>query len=271
MPVEQRPTSVLAKVVAQLAAIEKRDWELWLFVVVTGIIVGSGLLALIFPAAFLAQRDLRIGLQVPREVFLALLALLILFNIYIISRCVELRRTRSALISTTIQSELSRLQSFTDPLTEVYNRRSLEDMTTKYISRARRLGKPLTFVFIDADRFKEVNTRFGHLTGDVVIGEIASLLKSRIRGCDAVIRYGGDEFLLILADAPLQGGQAVCGRITKSIEEWNREGHLKGFDLALSMGLAEWSEGKTLDQALDEADRAMYSTKEAAKPTSGRD
>jgi len=268
MAPERGPTSVLAKVNAQLAAIEKRDWELWLFVVVTGMVVGTGLLALIFPAAFLAQKNLRLELQVPREFFLGLVALLIFFNIYIISRFLELRRTRSALISTAIQGELVRLQSLTDPLTEVYNRRSLEDMTAKYISRAKRLKKPLTFMFIDADRLKEVNTRFGHITGDLVIAEIASLLRSGTRGCDAVIRYGGDEFLVILADSPLQGGHAVRRRITRSVVDWNREGHLKGVDLALSIGLAEWSEEKTLDQVLDEADQAMYSTKEATKTTS---
>ena len=271
MASEREPASVLSKVSTHLAAIEKRDWELWLVVVVTGILVGAGLLVLIFPAAFLAQKNLQMELQVPREVFFGLVALLILSNTYVISRRLELRRTRSALISTAIQSELFRLQSFTDPLTEVYNRRSLDDMASKYVSRARRLKHPLTFMLIDADRFKEVNTRFGHLIGDFVIAEIASLLKAGTRGGDAVIRYGGDEFLVILADSELQGGHVVCSRITQSVEDWNREGHLEGFNLSLSIGLAEWSEGKTLDQVLDVADRAMYSTKEARKPTSGRD
>jgi diguanylate cyclase (GGDEF)-like protein len=187
------------------------------------------------------------------------------------SNPVELGRTRSAVISTAIQSELVRLQSFTDPLTEVYNRRSLDDMASKYLSRARRLKYPVTFLLIDADRLKEVNTRFGHLTGDFVIAEIASLLKSETRGGDAVIRYGGDEFLVILADSALQGGHVVCSRINKSVEDWNLEGHLEGYNLSLSIGLAEWSEGKALDQVLDEADRAMYSTKEARNPTSRLD
>jgi diguanylate cyclase (GGDEF)-like protein len=266
---EREPASILSKVSTQLAEIEKRDGELWLIVAVTGILVGAGFLALIFPAFFLAQKNLRI--EVPRELLLGLGALLILFNTYLISRRMELRRTRSAVISTAIQSELLRLRSFTDPLTEVYNRRSLDDMTTKYTSRAQRLKKPLTFMMVDADHFKEVNTRFGHLTGDFVIAEIASLLKSGTRECDAVIRYGGDEFLVILADASLLGSHEVGSRIAKSVEDWNGEGHLKGFDLALSIGLAEWSEGKTLDQILDEADRAMYSTKRTKKPTSRQD
>jgi diguanylate cyclase (GGDEF)-like protein len=263
MASESEPKNVLSKVSTYLAAIEKRDWELWLIVAVTGTVVGAGLLALAFPVAFLTQKSIRMEVEAPRELFFGLVALLILFNTYVISRRVKSLRTRSAIISTTIQSELVRLQSFTDPLTEVYNRRSLDDMATKYMSRAKRLKKPLTFMLIDADRFKAVNSRFGHLVGDFVIAEIATLLRSAARGTDAVIRYGGDEFLVILADSGLQGSNIVGSRITKSVEDWNAEGHLEGFDLSLSIGLAEWSEGKTLDQVLDEADRAMYSTKKA--------
>lgn len=63
-----------------------------------------------------------------------------------------------------------------------------------------RTHRPLAFLLIDVDRFKEVNTRFGHLGGDMVLAEIASLLKSSTRGSDAVVSYGGDQFLVILAD-----------------------------------------------------------------------
>ena len=255
---------MLARVSGQLAAIEKRDWELWMIVTLSGIVVGAGLLALTFPSAFLSGDRLRMEIEVSRELFLGLVALLILFNTYIITRRLELRKTREALISTALQGELVRLQSFTDPLTEVFNRRSLDEMAAKYISRAKRLGKPLGFMLVDADRFKEVNTRFGHLTGDFVIAEIATLLTGAVRGSDGVVRYCGDEFLVILADAPQGGGQVVMDRIARSVEEWNHAGHLSGFDLVLSMGLAEWSEEKSLDQMLDEADKAMYSSKRKA-------
>jgi diguanylate cyclase (GGDEF)-like protein len=267
LPERDNP-SILARVSTQLAAIEKRDGELWLIVTMTGIIVGAGLLALAFPAAFWAPQSIRVQLVVPRELFLGLLALLILFNTYVVSRRMELRRTRSALIATAIESESARLQSFTDPLTEVFNRRCLNDMATKYISRAKRLKNPLTFMLIDADHFKEVNTRFGHLTGDLVLAEIATLLRSVTRGTDAVIRYGGDEFVIMLADSGLEHSAVVGSRITNSLQEWNAAGHLKDFTLSLSMGFAEWSEGRTLEQVLDEADRTMYSAKEMRIPVS---
>ncbi len=260
--------SVVARISQQLAALEKRDWQMWLIVAGTGIIVGAGLVAILFPAALLKEGNVHFEIEVSREVFVGLIAMLVIFNTYMINRRVELRRVREKIISTSIQSELTRLQSFTDPLTEVYNRRSLDDMATRYTSRAQRLGKPLTFMVIDADRFKDINTRFGHLTGDFVIAEIAAMLLSAVRGSDAVVRYGGDEFLIILADSSIEGAQAAANRIARSVEDWNREGHLPGFEMSLSIGLAEWSRGRTLDDVLSEADQNMYAIKEARKKAS---
>jgi diguanylate cyclase (GGDEF)-like protein len=169
---------------------------------------------------------------------------------------------REKVISTSIQGELVRLQSFTDPLTEVYNRRSLDEMAGRFIAHARRRVKPLSFVLADVDRFKEVNTRFGHLTGDLVLAEVASLLRGAVRGCDAVVRYGGDEFILILADAERPGAERVVERIQTALRDWNHEGHLEDFKVTVSLGIAEWKDGMTLDEALDEADRNMYQEKE---------
>ena len=257
--------SVVSRVSEQLAALERRDWQLWLIVAGTGILVGAAFLALLFPAAILHQQSLHIELEVSREAFVGLAALLILFNTYMITRRLELRRMREAVISTSIQNELIRLQSFTDPLTEVYNRRALDDMATRYMARAQRLEKPLSFMVIDTDRFKDINTRFGHLTGDFVIAEIAALLQGAVRGSDAVVRYGGDEFLVILSDAPMEGARVAVNRVEKSVEDWNRSGHLPDFELSLSVGLAQWKPGQALDEVLTEADKEMYLAKDVHK------
>jgi diguanylate cyclase (GGDEF)-like protein len=244
-----------------MAALERRDWELWLVVAGTGISVGIVILALMFQAAFLGHGALRLNIEISPPIFFIFVALLVLFNTYVITRRVQLRRTREQIISTTIQSELIRLQSFTDPLTEVYNRRALDEMTQRYTSHAKRIGKPLTFMMVDVDHFKDVNTRFGHLTGDFVLAEVAAMLREAVRGSDAVVRYGGDEFLVILADAALDGAQVVVERISRHLAEWNTEKHLRTYELAFSIGLAQWSDGMTIDRILDEADQEMYFTK----------
>jgi diguanylate cyclase (GGDEF)-like protein len=120
-------------------------------------------------------------------------------------------------------------------------------------------------MLIDVDRFKQVNTRFGHLTGDFVLAEVATLLRSSVRGSDAVVRYGGDEFLIILADTGALGARRVVERMRKYLLDWNASGHLEDFQLTLSIGMSEWSDGRTLDEVLDLADRAMYAEKTPAR------
>ncbi|MGA8438733.1 MAG: GGDEF domain-containing protein [Candidatus Sulfotelmatobacter sp.] len=253
--------SVLARVGQQLSQLERRDWELWVIVSLTGVLVATGLLAILFPAAFLKQENVHFEVTVSRPLALGLIALLVLLNTYLVSKRFEIRRVREELISSTIQRELVQQQSFTDPLTEIYNRHSLEEMVGRFISHARRLQSSLTFLLIDIDRFKDVNTRFGHLTGDVVLADTAALLKTSVRGSDAVFRYGGDEFLIVLADTSRTEAARVVERIGDYVVEWNRAENLQAFELSLSIGVSEWSDGMTLDQLLDEADREMYAAK----------
>lgn len=266
MTKDSKSQDTFSAVTQQLAALEKRDWELWIIVCFAGFVVGIGLLALIAPAAFVSQDEVHLQVTVSRQLVVGLFVLVTLLNSYLITRRLDLRRTRQKLISSTIQNELVRLQSFTDPLTEVYNRRSLEDMAGRFISHARRLENALTFMLIDVDKFKQVNTRFGHLTGDFVLAEVATLLRSSVRGSDAVVRYGGDEFLIILADTGALGAGRVVQRIRKYLLDWNGAGHLDGFELNVSVGVSEWSDGRTLDEMLDASDRAMYAEKSSSKP-----
>jgi diguanylate cyclase (GGDEF)-like protein len=253
--------SVLARVGQQLSHLERRDWELWVIVSFTGVLVATGFLAILFPAAFLKHDNVHLEFTASRPLAVGLITLLALLNTYLVSKRLEIRRLREDLISSTIQQELVRQQSFTDPLTEVYNRRSLEDIAGRFISHARRLKSSLSLLLIDVDRFKDVNTRFGHLTGDVVLADTAALLKSSVRGSDAVFRYGGDEFLIILADTSRIGAAKVIERIRAYLLDWNRAATLEGFELNLSIGVSEWSDDMTLDQLLDEADREMYAAK----------
>jgi diguanylate cyclase (GGDEF)-like protein len=251
----------LGHVGKQLSQLERRDWELWLIVSLTGVLVATGMLAILFPAAFLKHDNVHFEITVSRPLALGLITLVALLNTYLVSKRLEIRRLREELISSTIQQELVRQQSFTDPLTEIYNRRSLEDVAGRFISHARRLRSSLSLLLIDVDRFKDVNSKFGHLTGDVVLADTAALLKSSVRGSDAVFRYGGDEFVIILADTSRTGAAKVIERIRAYLLEWNRAGTLEGFELSLSIGVSECSDGMTLDELLDSADREMYAAK----------
>ena len=257
-----RSESALARVSQQLSRLEKRDWELWAIVSLTGVLVSAGLLAILLPAAF--KRDtIRLELSVSRPFFVGLFVVVALLNTYLVSKRFEIRRLREQLISSTLQNQVAEQQSFTDPLTEIFNRRSLDQIVGQFMSQARRRKTPLTFLMVDANGFKQINTRFGHLTGDFVLAEVAAVLKFSIRGSDAVVRYGGDEFLILLADTTADGARNVVDRIKSKIGEWNRAGHLDNFELSLSIGAAEWIDGQSFDEVLDYADRQMYEQKNA--------
>jgi len=255
--------SLLASLSQQLAAIEKRDAELWFILLSIGGMVAGCLLIVLFPATFLKGGHFHFELSISKEMFFLLVAMLTLANAYIISRRFQYRKMRQSLISATIQNELIRLQSFTDPLTEVYNRRSLDEMAGRFISSARRRKTALTFMLVDVDKFRQVNTKFGHLTGDVVLAEVAAVLRTAVRGSDAVVRYGGDEFLIILPESTAEHADRVAARITDNLARWNESGQLKGFDLTVSIGIAQWKDGATIDETLDAADHSMYAMKHA--------
>jgi diguanylate cyclase (GGDEF)-like protein len=257
----RKAESALARVSQQLMRLEKRDWELWFIFSLTGILVSATLLAILLRAAF--RDGLHFELTVSRPLAIALFVLLAVVNTYLFNKRFEVRRLREQFISSTLQNEITEQQSFLDPLTEIYNRRSLDEIAGRFISHARRRNSALTFLMVDADRFKQINTRFGHLMGDFVLAEAAGILKSSIRGSDAVVRYGGDEFLILLADTATSGAEVVIDRIKRHVQEWNNAGHLENSVLSLSVGATEWHEGESLDEVLHRADQLMYEEKNA--------
>jgi diguanylate cyclase (GGDEF)-like protein len=83
-----------------------------------------------------------------------------------------------------------------------------------------------------------------------------------VRASDAVVRYGGDEFLILLAETNVAGAENVIERVRGKLDDWNAAGNLKDFHVTVSIGAVEWNEGDTLDEMLDGADRKMFKNKE---------
>ena len=106
-------------------------------------------------------------------------------------------------------------RAFVDDVTEVYNARYLLQATEHEIQRAERYGKKLSVLFLDLDRFKLVNDRYGHLVGSQVLRQLSEVLAGCIRQVDTLARYGGDEFTILLIDTDLEVGLAVAERIRR--------------------------------------------------------
>jgi len=160
--------------------------------------------------------------------------------------------------------EALREQARRDALTGAYNRRHLPNAIQAEMARARRVGHRLALVMLDINGFKSVNDRLGHLIGDRVLKEIGGLLLRHVREYDLVIRYGGDEFLLILPEADREA-DAIVERLRGVLTAWNERTELIRDPLSVAMGVARWQpNGRSgWEDAVRRADRAMYEDKQA--------
>ena len=154
-----------------------------------------------------------------------------------------------------------------DPLTGALNRYALEELLKREASRSGRYAHPIGFLMIDVNRFKEINDRFGHAMGDKVLQAIAAVIQHNIRDADILVRYGGDEFLVIL---PETNGETdvVKSRILAEVARRNKANPLLEFPVTLAIGSAHWSSGsgQTMEQILAETDKLMYEDKRKSPP-----
>jgi diguanylate cyclase (GGDEF)-like protein len=163
--------------------------------------------------------------------------------------------------------ETLKYQSVRDPLTNLFNRRHMEEGLHRELSRAERSGNPVTVLMADVDRFKQFNDAFGHEAGDLLLRDLGALFAAEIRGGDIACRYGGEEFLLILADTDLR----AAGERAAKIQEQVRNLHVRyrGETLrriTLSIGVAGFPQhGRTARQIVTAADRALYQAKAAGR------
>jgi diguanylate cyclase (GGDEF)-like protein len=166
----------------------------------------------------------------------------------------------SRLVST--QSQLYR-----DDLTGLYNMRYMDEVLEKEVRRAIRFGTRFCVFFVDLDNLKEVNDRHGHLTGSSVLKQFADILRIQLREVDSIIRYGGDEYIVLLLGANAEVGAAVAERLRKSIADHpfvTAAGCT--IHLTCSIGVAAFPEhGKTKDELLRVADQSMYRGKRSGK------
>jgi len=152
--------------------------------------------------------------------------------------------------------------AITDGLTGVYTRRYFIERFEEEIDRSGLRKSPLSFLMIDADHFKAVNDQYGHLTGDVVLKEIANMIQENVREIDVVGRFGGEEFCVVLPDTDQDGSRVVAERIRKSVEKRVIKAYDSTLRITISIGLAIYpSDGKLVEELMDKADWALYRAK----------
>ena len=163
---------------------------------------------------------------------------------------------RSAQMFTDIEE-----RALTDALTGLYNRRWWRDMAPRLMAQSRRTGDAVAVLYMDLDHFKQINDSAGHVAGDSVLRAVAGALQRVIREGDYAVRYGGEEFLIVLPGSDGQGGLRAAATVPAAITELPVL-PVESLRVTMSIGVAAFPEhGQDLDEVVHAADQAMYRAK----------
>ena len=171
-----------------------------------------------------------------------------------------------------IASNYGELQKFerhatTDALTNLANRHAMEAAFPKLIAHCVDKGKPVAMMMIDVDNFKQFNDMLGHIAGDRALAAVSRILRAQFRPRDLLVRYGGDEFAVLLPDVKLKEAMMIGERVRRAISGETGDGSdsLIQIPIRISMGVAELQPEGTLDALTRDADQALYRAKHAGR------
>lgn len=148
-------------------------------------------------------------------------------------------------------------RSTVDILTGLHNRRYFYDRLLLDMERLKKSKLPLSLAVIDVDNFKKINDKYGHVKGDKVLTILAQIFKANVRSYDTVVRWGGDEFIIIFPGIGIDGAKAFAERIRSIVESYRFN-----FKVTICMGLTCTMEVINIDEFVALADQALYKAKE---------
>ncbi len=251
------------RIQTELLMLESQKQEVWLLIAFAIAVLVLGALSLLAPASFWHLNQLELTFS-PQVLFVAMMAI-VMIMLFVLRRDLEMRKLRLASLQQTFNSQSNQAASMIDAVTNVFTRSFLHDLLQGEIARAERTNRPLALIMSDLNNFKQVNDRYGHLMGDYVLSQVASILKTCVRGSDYVVRYGGDEFLILLPETDKKGAEIVRQRIGEKMTEWDRNHRMGEVPISLSLGLYLHVPGQTPEQDVAEADSRMYVEKQGMK------
>lgn len=153
--------------------------------------------------------------------------------------------------------------SIIEPMTGLYNRRTLDESLKKVIAIHYRAKAKYSLMLIDIDYFKSINDKLGHIIGDSVIEKTSAILKNQMRESDIGFRYGGEEFLLLLSNTNIEEAAVLAERIRKEVSEFNFED--VNWNVTVSIGIAEGAYHITGNELISIADKCLYKAKDAGR------
>jgi len=246
---------------SNMRRIARRQWWLWSTAALVTLLLTMGIASFAFPG--LMRQDSPSFLT---EAVRGLVGIVLMFIFYVVHQQLQITRIQELLadqLGAMTQMELRTEEVYKiavlDPLTGIHNRRFGEQRLAVEMARARRFGSPLAIVMLDLDRLKQINDSLGHAAGDELIKYFANRLVKATRGCDLAVRFGGDEFLLILPECKPDETRHVLSRLTSLKFLYNEIFH----EITFSSGWTNYKAGDSLDELLKRADESLYGNKRA--------
>lgn len=173
----------------------------------------------------------------------------------------ELSKTQKESKKLKEQLHVSKIQLLRDPLTHIPNRLAYDERITVEYNRWKRHKSPLCLAIWDIDYFKTINDKYGHGVGDRVLQLFADIIQSRVRKVDFFARIGGEEFILLMPDTPIDMALMLNNKLRTMLEDCNFHYEGKHIHITSSVGISEFQEGDKAISALERADHALYQSK----------
>lgn len=176
----------------------------------------------------------------------------------------EIEKSQSEIENLQAKLNEAQAETLTDPMTGLANRKGFSTAINEAIANAAETKEPLTLLMADIDHFKRVNDTHGHLLGDKVIQFLGATLKKQIKGKDTAARLGGEEFAILLPETALPGAHSVAEKIRDEIGRAKIRRSNSGQDIGqitISLGVARYREGESIDDLMERADAALYRSK----------
>lgn len=249
-----------ARLQAELTKIESQSRDVWVLIIFAAAVLALGAFSLLTPHSFWTENA--IELKISPQIFFIIMMIVVVVTLYVVRREAEIRRLRLVNIQQSLEAQSEQSASMIDSLTNVFSRGFLRELLEGEIARAERNNRPLGVIMCDLNNFKQVNDRYGHLMGDYVLAQVAGILKTCVRGSDFVVRYGGDEFLVILSETDQPGAEVVQSRVRQKVDEWDHANRVGDLPISVSLGLTLHMPGQSAEQLVAEADSRMYAEKQ---------
>ena len=195
------------------------------------------------------------------EAVRALVGLVLIFTCHMIYQHHRLRMIQKELAEQQIQAEVFKRLALFDPLTGLYNRRFAEQRLKAEIARSERRGLSMIVMLLDLNDFKKINDGYGHQAGDQVLKVFAKRLSSSTRGSDLAVRWGGDEFMLLLLDCEVDQLSVVLARLVGFTVEVGG----KALPVSFAVGWKAYDPGDRFESLIEQADRNLYIHKASVK------